>query len=74
MKSLILLTSKLYLNTNWISITGYFLRYGDVVRELDDGVGIILAKLKSLNIDKNTLVFFSSDNGAATYAKENGNK
>jgi len=28
--------------------------------------------VKSLNIDEDTLVFFSSDNGAATYAKEQG--
>ncbi len=47
-------------------------RYGDAVRELDDGVGQIIAKLKTLSIDNNTLVMFSSDNGAATYAKQNG--
>ncbi|XP_077982103.1 N-acetylgalactosamine-6-sulfatase-like [Glandiceps talaboti] len=46
--------------------------YGDAVRELDYGVGQILNKLKELNIDNNTFVFFTSDNGAATYAKENG--
>ncbi|KAL3860549.1 hypothetical protein ACJMK2_010665 [Sinanodonta woodiana] len=46
--------------------------YGDAVRELDYGVGVILQKLKSLNIDKNTFAFFSSDNGAATYAKTDG--
>ncbi|XP_070575567.1 N-acetylgalactosamine-6-sulfatase-like [Ptychodera flava] len=39
--------------------------YGDAVRELDFGVGQILDKLRSLNIDNNTFVFFSSDNGAA---------
>ena len=47
-------------------------RYGDAVRELDDGVGQILNQLKTLGIDKDTLVIFSSDNGAATYAKEGG--
>ena len=40
--------------------------------ELDYGVGQILQKLKSLGIDKDTLVIFSSDNGGATYAKEQG--
>ena len=40
--------------------------------ELDYGVGKILATLKKLGVEKNTLVFFSSDNGAATYAKTNG--
>ena len=33
---------------------------------------MILQKLKSLGIDKDTLVIFSSDNGGATYAKEQG--
>ncbi|XP_064390992.1 N-acetylgalactosamine-6-sulfatase-like [Halichondria panicea] len=46
--------------------------YGDAVRELDYGIGQIINKLKSLGIDNNTFVMFSSDNGAATYAKENG--
>ncbi|XP_005101429.1 N-acetylgalactosamine-6-sulfatase [Aplysia californica] len=46
--------------------------YGDAVRELDSGVGEILATLQRLGVDKNTLVFFTSDNGAATYAKTNG--
>lgn len=46
--------------------------YGDAVMELDSGVGRILALLKDLKIDNNTLVFFMSDNGAATYEKENG--
>ncbi|XP_069135168.1 N-acetylgalactosamine-6-sulfatase-like [Argopecten irradians] len=44
-------------------------RYGDAVRELDYAVGEILKTLKKLNIDENTFVFFTSDNGAATYAK-----
>ncbi len=38
-------------------------RYGDVVEELDDGVGQLLAKLRDLQIDEQTLVFFISDNG-----------
>ncbi|XP_064599752.1 N-acetylgalactosamine-6-sulfatase-like [Liolophura sinensis] len=46
--------------------------YGDAVRELDYGVGQILQKLAELGIDSNTLAFFSSDNGAATYAKTGG--
>ncbi|XP_050395801.1 N-acetylgalactosamine-6-sulfatase [Patella vulgata] len=47
-------------------------RYGDAVRELDFGAGAILKQLKTLGIDNNTLVIFSSDNGAATYAKTGG--
>ena len=46
--------------------------YGDAVRELDYGVGVILDALKSHGLDNSTLVVFSSDNGAATYAKEKG--
>jgi arylsulfatase len=37
--------------------------YGDVVQELDWGVGEILATLKRLGLEQNTLVVFSSDNG-----------
>uniref|UniRef100_A0A8C1DF32 N-acetylgalactosamine-6-sulfatase n=1 Tax=Cyprinus carpio carpio TaxID=630221 RepID=A0A8C1DF32_CYPCA len=40
-------------------------RYGDAVMELDDSIGQILAHLVSLGIHNNTLVFFTSDNGAA---------
>nr|KAI8743502.1 N-acetylgalactosamine-6-sulfatase-like [Biomphalaria glabrata] len=46
--------------------------YGDAVRELDYGVGQILKALWTFDIAKNTFVFFSSDNGAATYAKTQG--
>ncbi len=42
------------------------------MRELDYGVGTILEKLKELGLAENTLTIFSSDNGAATYAKEQG--
>ncbi|MFN0078344.1 MAG: sulfatase [Prosthecobacter sp.] len=38
--------------------------YGDAVMELDWSVGQVLAKLKELGLDDNTLVMFSSDNGA----------
>ena len=37
--------------------------YGDVIEEIDAGVGRILNKLKELKLDENTLVFFTSDNG-----------
>lgn len=46
--------------------------YGDAIQELDYGVGQILQKLTDLSIANNTLAIFSSDNGAATYAKEMG--
>ena len=38
--------------------------YGDVIQELDWSVGEILATLKRLQLDQNTLVIFCSDNGA----------
>lgn len=37
--------------------------YGDAIEELDWSVGRILAELKLLDLDKNTLVIFASDNG-----------
>ncbi len=37
--------------------------YADVMRELDWSVGQILAKLRELDLDRKTLVVFTSDNG-----------
>jgi len=37
--------------------------YGDVIMEIDWSVGQILSTLERLGLDRNTLVFFSSDNG-----------
>jgi|SaaInlStandDraft_1057018.scaffolds.fasta_scaffold25616_2 arylsulfatase A len=37
--------------------------YGDSIEEIDHGVGKIISKLKQLNIDKNTFVIYTSDNG-----------
>lgn len=44
---------------------GQDLLYRGMVSQLDKGVGSVLAKLKELNIDKNTIVIFTSDNGPA---------
>lgn len=38
-------------------------RFATMVRRIDDSVGDLLQTLRDLNIDKNTLVVFSSDNG-----------
>jgi arylsulfatase A-like enzyme len=43
--------------------------YAAVVAEADHGVGMILGTLKELNIDQNTLVIFSSDNGPEKTSK-----
>ena len=37
--------------------------YGDVIEELDWSLGQVMAKLKELKLDENTLVVFLSDNG-----------
>ena len=37
--------------------------YGDVVEELDWSVGEVLSALKRLGLDRDTIVFFASDNG-----------
>ncbi len=39
--------------------------YGDAVQELDWSVGQVVATLRELGLDRNTFVFFTSDNGAA---------
>jgi arylsulfatase A-like enzyme len=39
-------------------------KYADSVVELDTRVGHIMDKLKELGLDKNTLVFYTTDNGA----------
>ncbi|HKK73929.1 MAG TPA: sulfatase [Saprospiraceae bacterium] len=47
--------------------------YGDVVEEIDYGVGQIVAKLKETGLDKNTIVVFTSDNGPwLTFGIEGG--
>jgi arylsulfatase A-like enzyme len=37
-----------------------------MISTMDDGVGQIMALLKKYNIEENTLIFFTSDNGAPT--------
>lgn len=37
--------------------------YGDVIEEIDDGVGRLRAALAELGLEKNTLLIFTSDNG-----------
>lgn len=42
-------------------------KWGDTVEEIDWSTGVILAKLKELGIDDDTLVIFTSDNGGAMH-------
>ncbi len=46
--------------------------YGDVVEEIDDGVGRILAALESGGLAENTLIVFTSDNGPWTIFRQHG--
>lgn len=45
--------------------TDVYKRYATSVRRIDDAVGDLFQLLKDLNIDDNTLVVFTSDNGPA---------
>lgn len=42
--------------------------YLAILKSLDDAVGKIMAKLKEEGLDKNTIIFFGSDNGGASYS------
>lgn len=46
--------------------------YGDVIEEIDWSVGQILDHLEELGIDDNTIIFFTSDNGAQIWEGEGG--
>lgn len=46
--------------------------YASMVKLLDDHVGVIMQELKALNLDKNTIVIFSSDNGHEIYYSMEG--
>lgn len=46
--------------------------FGDVIEEIDASVGRILETLRELDLDENTLVFFTSDNGPWLIFNEHG--
>ena len=46
--------------------------YGDVVSEIDNGVGKIMTALKEEGLAENTIVVFTSDNGPWLSYKQNG--
>ncbi|MBT3277772.1 MAG: sulfatase [Phycisphaerales bacterium] len=46
--------------------------YGDVIQELDWGVGEVLKTLKTLGLEKDTLVIYTSDNGGGIHYKYKG--
>jgi arylsulfatase A len=47
-------------------------RYGDAVEEMDWSVGEVLVTLKKLDLDRRTLVVWTSDNGAVLRKPEQG--
>lgn len=49
-----------YAGQNWPDVQK---RFASMVRRIDDGVGDLMQLLKDLNIDQETLVVFTSDNG-----------
>jgi len=46
--------------------------YKEMVEVMDEGIGEVMETLKKLKLDKNTLVFFCSDNGASRKVGSNG--
>jgi arylsulfatase A-like enzyme len=46
--------------------------YGDVIVQLDSLVGRLMAKLRQLNLDNDTLVAFTSDNGPWFWGSDEG--
>lgn len=45
--------------------------YAGMTRDLDDGIGLILAEIEALGIEGDTYVIFMSDNGAQTNYSDN---
>ncbi|MFT6319894.1 MAG: arylsulfatase A-like enzyme [Granulosicoccus sp.] len=41
--------------------------YYAMIKSLDDAVGTIIKKLQDLGLEENTIIYFTSDNGGATY-------
>ena len=42
--------------------------YAEMMKSLDDGIGQVLAALKTAGLEKNTLVIFTSDNGGERFS------
>jgi len=60
-----------HLSPKYQDKTGYGL-YADGMQQLDDNVGVLLKKLDDLGIADNTIVVFSTDNGAEVYTWPDG--
>jgi arylsulfatase len=60
-----------HLSPKWQDKSGYGL-YADAIMEMDWEVGELLKKLDDLGIADNTIVIFTSDNGAETFSWPDG--
>ena len=60
-----------HLSPKWANKSGYGL-YADGMAQLDDIVGSLLKKIDDLGIAGNTIVIFTSDNGAETFSWPDG--
>ncbi|MCR8666508.1 arylsulfatase [Aestuariibaculum sp. M13] len=60
-----------HLSEKYDGVTGYGL-YADGVKEMDDIVGELLSLLEELDVDDNTIVMFSTDNGAYSFVWPDG--
>jgi arylsulfatase A-like enzyme len=60
-----------HLSAKWQDKSGYGL-YADAMMELDAEVGSILKRINDLGIADNTIVVFTSDNGAETFTWPDG--
>jgi arylsulfatase len=68
-------TTRMHYRTNlspeYEGVTGYGI-YADGMKEMDDDVGELLALLDELGVADNTMVMFSTDNGAASNSWPDG--
>jgi arylsulfatase A-like enzyme len=68
-------SSRMHVNTHlspkWAGKTGYGI-YADGMSEHDSDVGELLAELKKLGIEDNTIVMYTSDNGAESFTWPDG--
>jgi arylsulfatase A-like enzyme len=60
-----------HLKPEWVGKTGLGI-YADGMAEHDHDVGLLLAKLKELGIDQNTIVMYSTDNGSESFSWPDG--
>ncbi|MFK7910392.1 MAG: sulfatase-like hydrolase/transferase [Akkermansiaceae bacterium] len=56
-------TNNSYIHPDYSGLGNAAARHATMVRRIDDSIGDILQTLRDLNIDDNTLVVFTSDNG-----------